>query len=96
MSLKGGKYIIIKTEIGHRWEYKPILFEDWFWHGNFIKDNFKVFSCGFFNVIPDKFDDYGFKVVCGGEATDFKPGSEPRFDAKIIKEFLLGFKIMFE
>jgi hypothetical protein len=91
--LKGCKYVIIKTHVQNSIEYKAILFDEWYWHGNFIKDNRKVHSCGFFSIVMDPYDDYGFKVVCGGEATDFKPGASPG-DAKIIKE-LLGYEIMY-
>jgi hypothetical protein len=76
------KYIIIKIEIAHKPDTKVILFDNWFWHENFNKD-YEIHSSGFFNMIADPFEKYGFRVICGGD--NYKQGDEGLIKKMLIR-----------
>jgi hypothetical protein len=72
-------------------ECKVIIHDKYFWHSNIAKD-FIVYSSGFFRLIIDPSDKWGFKIICHGESKSLEQKSKPD-DDKMIKAMLLDVKV---
>jgi hypothetical protein len=84
-------------------ECKVIIHDKYYWHSNISNGflgtpqdshfkEFKIYSSGFFDIIPDLSDKWGFRIVIGRESNSIDAKSKPD-DDKMIKAMLLGIKI---